>query len=79
MNIDKTKYMSLGTDTNNLELDNGDIITSCTECRYLGSIFTKEGRDTKNICYRVTKTRKISALNRVWWSKDVTKTGKDDL
>jgi hypothetical protein len=27
MNIAKTKYMSLGIDKNNLELDNGDIIT----------------------------------------------------
>jgi len=33
VNIAKTKYMSLGTDTNHLELDNGDIITGCTEFR----------------------------------------------
>jgi hypothetical protein len=35
MNIAKTKYMSLGTDTNYLEEDNGDIITGCTEYNYL--------------------------------------------
>jgi hypothetical protein len=33
MNIAKTKYMSVGTDTNHLEMDNGDIITGCTEFR----------------------------------------------
>jgi len=33
MNIAKTKYMSLGTATNHLELDKGDIITGCTEYR----------------------------------------------
>jgi len=54
VNIAKTKYMSLGTDTNHLELDNGDIITGCTEFRYLVSIFTKPGRDTKNISHRLT-------------------------
>jgi hypothetical protein len=33
----------------------------------MGTIFTKEGRDTKNICHRVTQTRKIiCALNGVW-------------
>ena len=41
--------MSVGTDTNHLEMDNDDIITDCTEFRYLGTAFTKDGRDTKNI------------------------------
>jgi len=69
--------MSLGTDTNHLELDNGDIITGCPEFRYVGSIFTEGGGDTKKICYRVTQARKIiSALNGVWWSKGVTKNRK---
>jgi hypothetical protein len=31
MNISKTKYMSLGTDTNYLEVENGEIITGRTE------------------------------------------------
>jgi len=35
INIAKTKYMSLGTDTNYLEVDNGDFITDCTEYKYL--------------------------------------------
>jgi hypothetical protein len=47
-NIAKTKYMSLGTDTNYLEVDNGYIITGCTEYKYLSSICTKDGRDAKN-------------------------------
>ena len=73
MNIAKTKYMSVGTDTNHLEMDNGDIITGCTEFRYLGTIFTKDGRDTKNIRHRVTPARKIrDALNGVRWSKNIT-------
>jgi hypothetical protein len=67
MNIVKTKYMSLGTDTNYIEVDNGDIITGCTEYKYLGSIFTKDGRHIKNIRHRVTQARKIiGALNEIW-------------
>ena len=49
MNIVKTKYMSLGTDTNYLEVDSGDIITGCTEYKYPGSIFTKK-EETPKIC-----------------------------
>jgi hypothetical protein len=71
MNIAKTKYMSVGTDTNHLKMDNGDIITGCTEFRYLGT------RDTKNIRYRVTQARKIiGALNAVWWSNSIPRNRK---
>ena len=75
--IAKTKYMSLGTDINHLEMDNGDIITGCTEFWYLGSIFTKDGRDTKNTRHRVAQAIKIiGALNGILWSKDITKNRK---
>ena len=90
MKISKRKYMSFGIDTNHLELDNGDIITGCTEFRYLGSgctefrylgsIFTKDGRDTKNVRHMITQARIIiiiiSELGGVWWSKDVKKKRK---
>jgi hypothetical protein len=74
MNIVKTKCMSLGTDTYYLKVENGDIIIGCTEYKYLGSIFTKDGRETKYIRHRVTQAQKImGALNGIWWSKDITK------
>jgi hypothetical protein len=77
MNIANTKYMSLVTDTNHLEADNGDIITGCIVYKYLGSICTKDGRDTKNIGHRVTQARKIiGTLKGLWWLKDITKNGK---
>jgi hypothetical protein len=58
-------------------MDNGDIITGCTEFRYLGTILTKDGRDTKNIRHRVTQARKIiCALNGIWWSKNITRNRK---
>jgi hypothetical protein len=43
-------------------MDNGDIITGCTEFRYLETVFTKVGRDTKNIRYRVTQARKVRCI-----------------
>jgi hypothetical protein len=77
MNIAKTKYMSVSTDTNHLQMDNGDIITGSTEFSYLGTIFTKDGRVTKNLRHRVTQARKIvGALNGVWWSKNITRNRK---
>jgi hypothetical protein len=54
-----------------------DIITGCTEFRYLGTIFTKDGRDAKNIRHRVTQARKvIGKLNWVWWSKNIIRNRK---
>ena len=77
INIAKTKYMSLRIDINHLEIDNGDSITGCTEFSCLGSVFIKDGRDTKNIRHMVAQTRKIlGALNVIWWSKDITKKTK---
>jgi hypothetical protein len=60
-----------------MTMDNGDVITGCTKFKYLGFIFTKDGRDTKNIRYRVTQARKmIGALNGVWWLKNITRNRK---
>jgi hypothetical protein len=58
-------------------MNNGDIIAGCTEFSYMESIFTKDGRDTKNISHRVTQARKIiGELNGVWWSKILTRNRK---
>jgi len=58
-------------------MDNGDIITGCTESRNLGTIFTKDGRDTKNIRHRVTQARKImGVLKGIWLSKNIARNGK---
>jgi hypothetical protein len=58
-------------------MDNGDIIIGCTKFRYLEIIFTKDGRETKNIRHRVTQARKIiGALNGVWWSKNISRNRK---
>jgi hypothetical protein len=61
-------------------MDNDDIITSCTEFRYLGTIFTKDGKDTKNIRYSITQERNIiGASNGVWWLKNITRNRKKTI
>jgi hypothetical protein len=58
-------------------MDNGGIITGCTEYKYLGTIYTKDGRNTKYIRHRETQARKIiRALNGVWNSKNITRNRK---
>jgi len=66
-NIAERKYMSVGTDTNHLEMDNGDIITGCTEFRYLGTIFTTDGRDTKKYTPQGNKSTENNRSIMVAW------------
>jgi len=47
MNIAKTKYMSVDTNRNYIQKDSDNIITGCTEFRYLGTIFTKDEETLK--------------------------------
>jgi len=76
-NIKKYSYYMQICIQSLLNIFNKSVTSGCTEFRYLGSIFTKDRGDTKNICHWVTQARKItSALNGVWWSKDVTKSRK---
>jgi hypothetical protein len=73
--------MSLGTDTNHLEMDNADVITGCTEFKYLGFIFTKDGRDTKK--YKLQGNTSTENERCIKWGVVVKehnkKSEKDDL
>ena len=72
--------MSLGIDKNNLELDNGDIITGLPNLGTWDPYLLKKEKTLKKIHCRVTQARKIiGALNGVRWSKEVKKTEKDEL
>jgi len=54
-------------------LDNGDIITGCTEFRYLGFVLNKTEDTQKYTPQGNTSTENNRCIQRVWWSKDVTK------
>lgn len=53
INFSKTQYMALGTGTDELQSENNEKINKCAEYKYLGSILTNDGKDTKNIRNRI--------------------------
>lgn len=80
VNIAKTKYLCVGTQDGNLELDNGQEILQCQEYEYLGITFDNTGTDVKEIGKRIVKAKKvIGALNGILWSKEITKKRKFNI
>lgn len=68
-NIDKTKYLCVGTTPSNLYLGNAEEIHSCEEYKYLGVLFDSTGIDNREIEHRITQgKRAISCLNGIFWS-----------
>ena len=52
-------------------------IKPCTECTYLGTKIDQLGENTTEIKHRISETRKgITALNLIWWHKNITKKRK---
>ena len=50
-------------------------IKPSTECTYLGTKIDQTGDNTTEIKHRINQTRiAISALNSIWWHKDIIKT-----
>lgn len=60
MNSQKTKYLCIGTETENLVTDNKEV-SICNEYKYLGTTFNREGTDDQEINIRITQARKIIA------------------
>lgn len=79
MNTQKTKYLCIGTETENLVTDNKDV-SIYNEYKYLGRTFNREGIDDQEINIRITQARKIIAgLNGILWNKNITKKRKLNL
>ncbi|XP_072384334.1 uncharacterized protein [Diabrotica undecimpunctata] len=45
INVEKTKYLLIGGELSNIELENNEEITSCSKYTYLGVIFDRTGKD----------------------------------
>jgi hypothetical protein len=74
MNLEKTKYVSIGEGKESLKFDSGEEIKPSTECTYLGTKIDYTGDNTAEIKHRINQTRKaINALNSIWWHKDIIK------
>ncbi|XP_030767351.1 uncharacterized protein LOC115891091 [Sitophilus oryzae] len=59
VNIAKTKYLCIGAQEGNLNLDNGQEIKQCQEYEYLGITFDNTGTDGREIEKRIINAKKI--------------------
>ena len=73
INLKKTNYMAIGTDSKDLILEEGKgIINHCEEYIYLGVKITNTGKHEEDINGRINKGRMaISKLN-ILWDRDIT-------
>jgi hypothetical protein len=58
MNTQKTKYLCVGAETSDTELDNGDKITACKEYKYLGTVFNQQGTDDADIKLTIIQAKR---------------------
>jgi hypothetical protein len=72
--VEKTKYLCVGSDGDNLILNGNEIIQCCKEYEYLGVILNQEATNDKEIRARTTHVRKaIGSLNGIFWDHKITK------
>lgn len=68
VNLNKTEYLCVGENGNDIELGN-ETIKACEEYRYLGSIVSKEGTCEKDIKSKTVNGRIVlQKLNSLLWS-----------
>jgi hypothetical protein len=81
LNIKKTKYMSIGDTSRDLQLEDGKgTMSHVSEYVYLGVKIIKDGNDEPEINDRINKGRAaISKLNSILWDHDVTSKTKTHL
>jgi len=74
LNVKKTKYMTIGDTSRDLQLEDGKgIISNVNECTYLEVRITKVGNHEPEINDRINRGRAaITKLNSILWHCDVT-------
>ena len=76
INFTKTKYMVVGGENQDLQLDMGDsviIIKHCNDFQYLGSNISHEGGSTSDIANKITRGKAaIRQLHPVIWNRGTT-------
>lgn len=71
INLDKTEYLRVGGQAEDLQLAQG-VIRSTQEFKYLGSIISAQGNSAKDIQHRVAQGRRCTqTLNSLLWSAKI--------
>lgn len=71
VNIDKTKYLCVGSEENDFHCTME--IKACQDYKYLGLTFGKTGTDHKEINSRIIPAKRpIRCLNNVPWSTQIS-------
>ncbi|XP_044744708.1 uncharacterized protein LOC123306668 [Coccinella septempunctata] len=78
ISIQKTKYLPIGTNLSNVQLENDEAIEACDEYSYLGVIFDTTGKEDKEIKKRITR-KTIGCLNGIFWSQQIGKQRKYNI
>lgn len=77
INLNKTEYMCIGGQQQNLHLENGQHIKQCEKYKYLGITLTNNGSLDDAIRERNTQGRKaITLLNGILWDKNISRENK---
>ncbi|KAF2881981.1 hypothetical protein ILUMI_24196 [Ignelater luminosus] len=77
---EKTKYLCIGTEPENLVIDKKKEIGVIDEYKYLGTTFNRKGTDDQEINFRIIKAlRDILCLNAILYSKDIIKRRKYNI
>lgn len=80
VNMQKTKYICVGSEFGDLQLEDGRQIPITGEYTYLGTKITRSGRTEPEIEERIIKGKKIiGALNSVLWSSRISREKKHQI
>lgn len=75
--IQKTKYLCIGGESNDLILNNNKTTTNCQEYNYLGVIFDSTRTDNREKEIKIIEQKKAKRYqNVIIWSKSITKKRK---
>lgn len=79
INTRKTKYLPIGAEPTNIQLDSEEI-TICSKYTYLGVEFDTTGTDDREIKKRISQARRmIGYLNGIFWSQKIGKKQKYNI
>lgn len=72
VNTQRTKYLYIRSNAENLVKDDNKEISTCKEYKYLGTTFNREGTDDQEINIRLTQSRRIVAcLNGILCNNNI--------